>query len=303
MAFDLLNDAGAAVDPAPSGFVALSGLDSGDFLILSAPFALTGVISGCKVKARAAGANMTLDLDTGQFMVQGQSAGLDAIANSSTALVIGGSHASLHRLDLVVAAPTRALMAVRVATTTSGTMNSSFANNSVVDGVTLITGDRILIKDQGNSDNGIYTVNSSGAPTRATDADATGELLTGDSVPVIAGTTNKGLKFWLTNVGTITIGTTTMTWRQHTESGAVWVLPGTAAASPAYPALPVDADGNLTVCVLAAVFIGNNDTAIVNPTASPGANDGMIADRRILISQWLSPMLGSGSGRYFTGVS
>ena len=37
---------------------------------------------------------------------------------------------------------------VKVATTANGTLSSAFANNSTVDGVTLATGDRILIKDQ-----------------------------------------------------------------------------------------------------------------------------------------------------------
>ena len=61
---------------------------------------------------------------------------------------------------------------VRVATTANGTLSSAFANGQTVDGITLSTGDRILLKDQSTgSQNGIYTVNSSGAPTRATDFD------------------------------------------------------------------------------------------------------------------------------------
>src|SRR3954447_7874218 len=66
---------------------------------------------------------------------------------------------------------------VRAATTANGTLATAYANGQVVDGVTLATGDRILIKNQTTqTENGIYTVNASGAPTRATDADATSEL-------------------------------------------------------------------------------------------------------------------------------
>jgi hypothetical protein len=66
---------------------------------------------------------------------------------------------------------------VRVATVVAGTLASSFANGQTVDGQTLVTGDRILIKNQGTaSENGIYTVNVSGAPTRATDMDAWTEV-------------------------------------------------------------------------------------------------------------------------------
>ena len=69
---------------------------------------------------------------------------------------------------------------VRAASTTAGTLASSFANGSVVDGVTLATGDRILIKNQSTgSENGIYTVNATGAPTRATDADASADVTAG----------------------------------------------------------------------------------------------------------------------------
>jgi hypothetical protein len=63
--------------------------------------------------------------------------------------------------------------AVRAATTVNGTLASSFANGSVIDSVTLVTGDRILIKNQSTaSQNGIYTVNATGAPTRAVDFDS-----------------------------------------------------------------------------------------------------------------------------------
>ena len=52
--------------------------------------------------------------------------------------------------------------AARVATTVAGTLASSFANGSVVDGITLVTADRILIKNQAaGAENGLYTVNAS----------------------------------------------------------------------------------------------------------------------------------------------
>lgn len=99
---------------------------------------------------------------------------------------------------------------VRAATTTAGTLASSFANGQVIDGVTLATGDRILIKDQAaGAENGIYTVNSSGAPTRATDADTAAEIA-GAALCVMNGTTNAGVRFILTTSGTITLGSTAL---------------------------------------------------------------------------------------------
>jgi hypothetical protein len=103
---------------------------------------------------------------------------------------------------------------VRVATTAAGTLASSFENGDSVDGVTLSTGDRILIKDQAaGAENGIYTVNASGAPTRATDADTAAEIQ-GAAVYVVSGTTNAGTRWVNSNTGTITLGTTALTFAQ-----------------------------------------------------------------------------------------
>lgn len=101
---------------------------------------------------------------------------------------------------------------VRVATTAAGTLASSFANGQTVDGITLATNDRILIKDQAaQTENGIYFVNAAGAPTRVTDAD-TGAEMSGAAVFVQSGTTNQGTR-WVCNVtGTITLGSTNITF-------------------------------------------------------------------------------------------
>ena len=116
---------------------------------------------------------------------------------------------------------------VRVATTANGTLASAFANNSTVDGVTLATNDRILIKDQSTgSENGIYTVNASGAPTRATDFDADSEVTGGAFFFAEEGTVNADNGFVLTNDGAITVGTTALTFTQF--SGAGQVIAGSA---------------------------------------------------------------------------
>ena len=104
---------------------------------------------------------------------------------------------------------------VRVATTASGTLATAFANGQSVDGVTLATNDRILLKNQSTAaDNGIYTVNASGAPTRAVDADTNGELAPGTSVSVTEGTANADKVFMIISDAAITIGTTAQTWGQ-----------------------------------------------------------------------------------------
>ena len=89
---------------------------------------------------------------------------------------------------------------VVVATTTAGTLSSSFENGDTIDGIALATGDRILIKDQSTaSENGIYVVNASGAPTAATDMDTSGEFV-GAVIFVERGTLN-GNTVWHEVVG------------------------------------------------------------------------------------------------------
>jgi hypothetical protein len=81
--------------------------------------------------------------------------------------------------------------AVRAATLVAGTLATSFENGDIIDGVTIATNDRILIKNQASAiENGIYTVNASGAPTRATDYDAAGEANAGTFTTVTEGGQN-----------------------------------------------------------------------------------------------------------------
>jgi hypothetical protein len=101
---------------------------------------------------------------------------------------------------------------VKVATTTNATFSAAYANGQTVDGYVLVTGDRILIKDQSSqASNGIYTVNASGSPTRATDADSSAELVSA-AVFVEQGTVNADKAFVCTNNATITIGSTSIIW-------------------------------------------------------------------------------------------
>lgn len=112
--------------------------------------------------------------------------------------------------------------AVRAATTTNGTLASAYANASVIDGVTLATGNRILIKNQTTqSENGIYTVNASGAPTRATDMDVAAEFPNA-AVYVSEGTTQADTQWVMTANAPITVGTTNITWVQSGTGGTTY---------------------------------------------------------------------------------
>jgi hypothetical protein len=111
---------------------------------------------------------------------------------------------------------------VRAATTTNVTIASDLENGDTLDGVTLATGDRILVKNQSTgSQNGIYVVKASGAPDRSTDADTGAELTSNFAVFVEEGTANADQGYVLTNDGAITVGTTALTFTQFTGLGQV----------------------------------------------------------------------------------
>jgi hypothetical protein len=111
---------------------------------------------------------------------------------------------------------------VRAATTQNGDLATRYENGDVLDGITLATGNRILLKDQVTAtENGIYTVNVSGAPTRATDCDTAAELTSNFAVFVEEGTLNADQGYVLTNDGAITVGTTALAFTQFTGLGQI----------------------------------------------------------------------------------
>jgi hypothetical protein len=111
---------------------------------------------------------------------------------------------------------------VKAATTANVTLASDLENGDVLDGVTLATGDRVLVKDQSTgSENGIYVVKVSGAPDRSTDADAGAEVTANFAVFVEQGTVNSDSGFTLTNNGSVTIGSTALVFTQFTGLGQI----------------------------------------------------------------------------------
>ena len=109
---------------------------------------------------------------------------------------------------------------VRAATVVAGTLATSFENGDIIDGVTLATGNLILIKNQAaQAENGVYTVNASGAPTRATWMDSAAEI-DGVYVAVEDGTTLGGT-LWITVSEVTTLGTDAIVFTQIQTNGAV----------------------------------------------------------------------------------
>ena len=151
---------------------------------------------------------------------------------------------------------------VKVATTANGTLSSAFANNSTVDGVTLATGDRILIKDQSTgSENGIYTVNASGAPTRATDFDANTEVTGGAFVFVEQGTANGDNGYVVTNNGTVNVGSDAIAFTQFSGAGQITAGDGLTKGTGSTQNT-INAVGSTTILVEAdAIKVKSSGTA------------------------------------------
>ncbi len=111
---------------------------------------------------------------------------------------------------------------VRVASTGNLAVATDLQNGDSVDGVTLATGDRVLLKNQTDaSENGIYVAVASGAASRATDANVSADVTSGMFVFVREGTANGANGFVLTTNGTITLGTTDLTFTQFSGAGSV----------------------------------------------------------------------------------
>ena len=92
------------------------------------------------------------------------------------------------------------------------TANISLSGLQTIDGIVLIAGDRVLVKNQTTAtQNGIYTV-ASGSWTRATDNDTGTELQNRIFFQITSGTANAGYYAVIQNTGTITLGTTAINY-------------------------------------------------------------------------------------------
>ena len=115
---------------------------------------------------------------------------------------------------------------VRVASTANVSLtngSSGLEAGDSIDGVTLVAGDRVLLKDQSDaSENGIYVaVASGGNPARSGDANISAEVTSGMFMFVEEGTTNGDNGFVLTTNDTVTLDTTDLVFTQFSGAGQV----------------------------------------------------------------------------------
>ena len=169
-----------------------------------------GAINDAKVQAGANIASSKL-ADGANFIKKDGSVAMTGALNMGSQLITnvltpsaGTDATNRNYVDTAISSVTSLFTSkgtVRLATTTNGVLTTAYANGQTVDGFVLATGDRILLKNQTTqSENGIYTVNASGAPTRALDMDIWNEV-PGSWVTVQQGTVNADTT-WLSTADT-----------------------------------------------------------------------------------------------------
>jgi hypothetical protein len=101
------------------------------------------------------------------------------------------------------------------------TGNITLSNTQTIDGVALVVGDRVLVKDQTNPiENGLYVV-ASGAWIRSADADEPNEVNAGLFVFVEEGTANADSGFVLTSDNPLVVGTDPLAFVQFSGAGQI----------------------------------------------------------------------------------
>ena len=161
----------------------------------------------------------------------------------------------------------RTRIVVEAATTANLTLSSDLQNGDTVDGVTLATGDEVLVKNQStDSQNGIYTVVSSGTASRSTEYDAIAEI-SGQVVVVNQGTTNDNTMWMCTTNTSATLGSDSVSFTKITPQNVGDVtLTGTQTLTNKTLTSPI-IDGNGAVFE-GATADGYETTVVpVDPTA------------------------------------
>jgi len=171
------------------------------------------------------------------------------------------------------------------ATTANVNLTNGLEAGDTIDGVTLVAGDRVLVKDQTTAtENGLYLAVSSGAASRDPEHDTIAEL-SGGMIVVNQGTANDNKIFLCTTDSDGSIGSTNITYTVVTPSNTGTVTSiGLAQSGSEFTisGTPVTSSGNITIDVnrISATKIGGGTT--VSDTEY-----GYLADVPTLFSEYL----------------
>ena len=186
---------------------------------------LNGVTSAIQtqIDSKLTASNNLSDIATASTARTNLGLGTMATQNASSVAITGGSVTGMgspssgsdvatktYVDNLVAGLKTRII--TRVATTTNVDLTADLQNGDTIDGITLVTGNKVLVKNQSDaSKNGIYDVVASGTATRNTDYDTIAELA-GQIVVVQEGTTNGDTIYLCTTDTDATLGSSNITF-------------------------------------------------------------------------------------------
>lgn len=202
-------------------------------------------------------------LKAGDTMTGTLSMGANNITNLATP-VLATDAATKNYVDSVAVG-----INVKTSCAAATTANITLSGAQTIDGVSVVAGNRVLVKNQtAPADNGIYVASAS-AWTRATDADTWAELI-GAMVFISAGTIN-GLTSWISNTTSGgTIGVTAVTFVQFGASQSYTAGTGITLSGNQFSlTTPVTvSSGGTGVSSLTGVPWGNGGSAMTVATGA-----------------------------------
>jgi hypothetical protein len=166
---------------------------------------------------------------------------------------------------------------VRVSTTANVDLSTALEAGDAIDGVTLVAGNRVLVKHQTSAaDNGLYVVQTSGAAARADDANISSEVTAGFFTFVEEGTLYGNTGWVLTTDNPITLGTTELAFTQFSGTGTFTAAAGLTLTGTAFSVDVTPSSGNASLINTGgAVEVKVNTTDGLEVTASGvGINNG-----------------------------
>ena len=164
------------------------------------------------------------------------------------------------------------------------TANITLSGIQTIDGVVLVAGDRVLVKDQtAGAQNGLY-IAAAGAWARSADADNSpgGELTSGLYVFVEEGTSYADSGWVLATNGAITLGTTALTFQQFnglgqltagtglTKSGNTLSITASGVTAGTYSSMTVDVTGRVTAGTNPGYITANQNITVSGDVTGSG---------------------------------